>query len=69
MVTLDDRAPTAIESAPAGSPLTGTFRPETPARLLSFNGIPLAGTWTLTVTDDTAGFPTTLNSWAIRFQF
>src|SRR5207249_4483657 len=35
-VTLDDEAATAIESAavpPAGTPLTGTFRPETPGSL------------------------------------
>jgi uncharacterized repeat protein (TIGR01451 family) len=58
LLTLDDAAPTAIETAavpPPGTGLTGTFRPETPARLATFNGHELAGVWTLHMVDDAAG--------------
>jgi subtilisin-like proprotein convertase family protein len=72
-VTLSDFAPTAIEAAPvppAGTPLTGTFRPETPASLLAaFNGMPISGSWILNVVDDSAGGTGTLNSWRLRLVF
>jgi subtilisin-like proprotein convertase family protein len=70
-VTLtDDPAAPRIETAAAGSPLTGTFRPESPASLIgTFGSIPVAGNWSLKVNDNTAGFATALNSWSLRFTF
>jgi subtilisin-like proprotein convertase family protein len=65
---LDDEASTAIETAavPApGTPLTGTFRPETPASLSAFDGMDASGTWTLKVVDDSAGDLGTLESWTV----
>jgi subtilisin-like proprotein convertase family protein len=68
-VTLDDEATTAIEAAAtptAGTPLTGTFRPETPASLdAAFGGMEAGGTWTLKVVDDSAGDTGTLSSWQV----
>jgi subtilisin-like proprotein convertase family protein len=68
-VTLDDEATTAIEAAgvaPAGTPLTGTFRPETPASLdAAFGGVEAGGTWTLKIVDDSAGDIGTLDSWEV----
>lgn len=66
----DDPTAPRIETAAAGSPLTGRFRPEGTASLIgAFGAIPVAGDWKLVVADDTASFTTTLNSWTIRFLF
>jgi subtilisin-like proprotein convertase family protein len=68
-VTLDDEAATAIEAAstpPAGTPLTGTFRPETPASLdAAFAGQDAGGAWVLKVVDDSAGDTGALTSWSL----
>jgi subtilisin-like proprotein convertase family protein len=57
--TLDDEAGTAITSGAA--PFTGVFRPE--GALSDYVGETSVGTWTLTITDDTAGQAGTLNVW------
>jgi subtilisin-like proprotein convertase family protein len=68
-LTLDDEALTAIEAAgvpPAGTPLTGTFKPETPASLdAAFAGQDVGGAWTLKVVDDSAGDTGSLTSFAV----
>jgi subtilisin-like proprotein convertase family protein len=68
-LTLDDQATTAIEAASvpaAGTPLTGSFRPETPASFAgAFGGQDASGQWTLTVVDDSAGDLGTLSSWSL----
>jgi subtilisin-like proprotein convertase family protein len=68
-LTLDDEAPTAIEAAgtpPAGTPLTGTFRPETPASLdAAFAGQDIGGPWILKVVDDSAGDTGSVTSFAV----
>jgi hypothetical protein len=68
-LTLDDEANTAIEAAAvpaAGTPLTGTFRPETPGSLdAAFGGMEASGTWTLNVVDDSAGDLGTLTGWDV----
>ena len=65
----DDAAATSITAGVA--PFTGTFRPE--ENLAQLNGLPVAGTWTLRVTDDTPGggeFPAAgqLLDWSLEFQ-
>ena len=65
----DDAAGTSITAGLA--PFTGTFRPE--ENLAQLNGLPVAGTWTLRVIDDTPGggeFPAAgqLLDWSLQFQ-
>jgi large repetitive protein len=50
----------------AVGPVNGEFQPEEP--LSTFDGELLAGTWTLTMTDDVAGDPSTLNAWSLIFN-
>jgi subtilisin-like proprotein convertase family protein len=60
--TLDDEASSSITSGTA--PFTGTFRPE--GSLAVLDGIAVAGTWTLEITDDSAADIGTLNSWSLQ---
>ncbi|MFN8705731.1 MAG: proprotein convertase P-domain-containing protein, partial [Planctomyces sp.] len=60
--TLDDEASSFITSGTA--PYTGTFRPE--GSLAVLDGIAIAGTWTLEITDDSAADIGTLNSWSLQ---
>jgi subtilisin-like proprotein convertase family protein len=67
--TFDDAAATSITAGAA--PFTGTFRPE--ENLAQLIGLPVAGTWTLRVTDDGPGggeFPFfgDLLGWTLGFQ-
>jgi subtilisin-like proprotein convertase family protein len=59
--TFDDEAGTAITAGAA--PFNGSYRPEGP--LSAFDGKRLNGTWTLEITDDTAGTAGKLNSWSL----
>ena len=60
---LDDEAPTAITAGSA--PFTGSFQPE--GSLAAFDGQPIAGSWTLTITDDAGGDDGVLNDWSLQF--
>jgi len=60
----DDLASTAISAGTA--PFTGRFSPDSP--LSAFNGTPLNGTWTLTVTDTVAGNTGTLVNWSMNYR-
>ncbi|MEM7082096.1 MAG: proprotein convertase P-domain-containing protein [Pseudomonadota bacterium] len=62
--TLDDDSATPVENECAPGPaLTGVLSPNNP--LSAFNGLDLAGTWTLNVSDN-AGIDTgTLNEWCL----
>lgn len=51
---------------PGGAPYTGTFRPVTP--FASVAGQPLAGTWTLTISDVATPDVGSLTSWGITAQ-
>ncbi len=67
--TFDDAAIIGIAAGVA--PFTGTFRPE--EALAQLNGLPIAGTWTLRITDDSPDggeFPAfgDLLNWSISFQ-
>jgi subtilisin-like proprotein convertase family protein len=71
-VRLSDEAATAIEAAsvpPAGTQLKGTFKPETPAMLHTFDGLDASGEWQLKIVDDSAGATGVLNGWALHFTF
>jgi subtilisin-like proprotein convertase family protein len=57
----DDNAATRISDGSA--PFTGTYRPA--GLLSSLDGEPLAGTWTLKVTDTSAGSFGTLDAWGM----
>jgi subtilisin-like proprotein convertase family protein len=61
---LDDQATSAIGVGVA--PFTGRFKPEVP--LSNFHGIDPNGTWTLTISDLSAGTTGTLNSWSLGVQ-
>ena len=58
---LDDEAATAITAATA--PFTGAHRPE--SALSALDGEPIAGTWTLNVSDDTAQDTGTVSGWGV----
>ncbi len=58
---LDDDAGTAVTAGTA--PFTGSFQPE--GVLADYNGETAVGTWTLTITDDSAPTSGTLNSWSL----
>jgi len=61
--TFDDD--TAVVSITAGAPpYTGFYRPETP--LYYLDGIPMAGLWTLQITDDDVADVGILLSWSLR---
>jgi len=61
---LDDEAGTAITAGSA--PFTGSFQPE--GALSDYDGESAIGTWTLTITDDTAPGTGTLNSWSLEIE-
>lgn len=61
----DQQAGTAITAGVA--PFTGSYRPE--SSLDAFNGGTPSGTWTLLVTDDTAGNSGTLLSWSLQLSY
>ncbi|MFK8058209.1 MAG: reprolysin-like metallopeptidase [Saprospiraceae bacterium] len=65
-LSFNDNAASAVAAAPC-NPLGqgGTFQPENP--LSVFVGIPIAGNWTLSITDDTAQDGGTLESWTLEF--
>jgi len=63
--TLDDEAATPITSGTA--PFIGVYSPE--GWLADFDGENVNGTWTLEITDDTAGYDGALNSWSITMAF
>ena len=57
-------------ASPAGSRLTGTFRPEDGGSLSgTFGNLPAAGNWMLLIRDDFVGDLYRLSSWTIRFVF
>jgi hypothetical protein len=71
-VRLTDQTGTDIASAPNEPnhpPLSGTFKPEAPALLSTFNGIDASGTWRLGITDDTALNAATLRDWTLRITY
>jgi subtilisin-like proprotein convertase family protein len=66
----DDAAPVIITDGQA--PFTGVFRPQQ-GTLAQLNGLPIAGTWTLRVIDDTPGggegaAAGVLLDWSLQFQ-
>lgn len=66
-VRLSDEAGIDLADAPAtdGSPVSGTFRPESPALLSIFDGLDASGEWRLTIVDDFAGDNGTLLNWQL----
>ncbi len=48
-------------------PFTGTWRPSTP--LSGFNGLPVNGSWVLTIVDDFAGDSGVLRAWCIQLTY
>jgi subtilisin-like proprotein convertase family protein len=72
LVWLDDESAfeiTLVPDDPSDSPVSGTFRPQAPAMLSTFDGIDASGTWTLGVTDDSAGDSGTLQEWDLRIRY
>ncbi|WP_395684515.1 proprotein convertase P-domain-containing protein [Dokdonella sp.] len=65
-VILDDAAGSPVESACSATPpaLGGTLSPNAPG-LAPFNGLSLAGTWTLNVSDNAGGDTGTLTEWCL----
>ena len=65
-LSLDDAAGTSVTAAPC-NPLGqgGTFQPE--GALSAFQGIPLAGDWTLRIADNANQDGGTLTSWTLNF--
>jgi hypothetical protein len=65
-VILDDAAGSPVESACSTTPpaLSGTLSPNAPG-LAPFNGLSLAGTWTLNVSDNASGDTGTLTEWCL----
>lgn len=67
-VVLDDAAATSIETFNSGGPrVTGRFVPF-PGALVSFNGLDMIGTWTLTVADHGPGDTGFLVGWGLRIR-
>ncbi len=62
----NDQSSTAIEEGSAPFSLTGGYRPV--EALSKFNGKPIAGTWTLVVTDSETAANGTLVNWSIIFK-
>jgi len=61
---LDDEAAESIVDGTA--PFTGSYQPE--GQLADLIGIPLAGIWTLEITDDAGGDEGTLNAWSMCIE-
>ncbi len=71
LVWLSDDAATDIGSVPDdpnNRPVAGTFRPETPG-VLAFDNVDASGTWTLSITDDSAGDFGTLQQWSLKITY
>ncbi len=71
IIVLSDGFPD-IATAPNDAndrPVTGTFSPEAPAVLSTFNGLDASGEWRLTVDDDTGGDTGMLFNWELRFTY
>jgi subtilisin-like proprotein convertase family protein len=62
--TLDDESARSVTAGTA--PFTGAFRPK--GNLSAFDGRNAQGTWTLTITDDTAAASGTLLDWSLVFE-
>jgi subtilisin-like proprotein convertase family protein len=62
-VTFDDAAASGVSETGSG-PVTGTVRPV--GSLAAFNGHPLAGAWTLSITDGAAPDSGTLEAWGLN---
>lgn len=62
---LNDSATTPIASGTA--PFTGTFIPSSP--LSSLNGVPVNGSWVLTITDNATGDTGLLKAWCIQVTY
>ena len=60
----DDEAAAGI--AFSSAPFTGRYRPQMP--LTAFDGLPLAGAWTLWVGDSMGTDTGTLNSWSLSIE-
>jgi subtilisin-like proprotein convertase family protein len=61
---VDDEAGSAMPSTGSG-PITGRVRPSVPGALAAFDGHPVTGTWTLTLTDHGAGDAGRLYRWGL----
>ena len=61
----DDEAGISVTEGQA--PFFRTYRPEIP--LTSFDGLPMAGTWTLEVRDTVAANTGTINSWELVYKY
>jgi subtilisin-like proprotein convertase family protein len=61
--TVFDDAATARITSTTAAPFTGTFAPAQP--LATFDGAPLAGSWTLKVVDGSPGDIGTLDAWGL----
>ena len=62
---LNDSATTPIGSGTA--PFTGTFMPSSP--LSSLNGVPVNGSWVLSITDNATGDTGLLKAWCIQVTY
>jgi Secretion system C-terminal sorting domain/CARDB len=62
---LNDSASLPISSGTA--PFTGTFQPSSP--LAGFNGLPVNGSWILTIIDGAAGDSGVLRAWCLQFVY
>jgi subtilisin-like proprotein convertase family protein len=62
---VDDEAASAMPSTGAG-PITGRVRPSVPGALAAFDGHPVAGIWTLSLTDHATGDPGRLYRWGLN---
>ncbi len=62
---LNDSAANPISGGTA--PFTGTWRPSTP--LSGFNGLPVNGSWVLTIVDGVAGDSGVLRAWCIQLTY
>lgn len=59
----DDSAASAIDAGYAEAPYTGSYRPQ--ESLSVFNGMDIAGAWTLTAADMEAGDTGTIDNWSL----
>jgi subtilisin-like proprotein convertase family protein len=69
-VVFDDQAGGALPENdtgdPAPSPSAGHYRPDVAGALAAFDGHPVAGTWTLSVSDGATGDTGVLKSWGVE---
>jgi subtilisin-like proprotein convertase family protein len=62
---IDDEAASAMPNAGPG-PVTGRVRPSIASALSGFDGHPVAGAWTLRITDSATGNAGTLRRWGVQ---